>query len=99
MTVVIKSGDKICFSIKPYASCPRGSTPIVEDAWSQSSNGQGNESEKDFHCMPRNTNKAKQMQRESRNTDILTEAATMHPNKMLPVKIAKRCARQQSPDF
>jgi len=97
-TVVVEEQDMICFSIQPQKACPRGSTPILEDAWAQNENSaeQGKGPEVEFYCQPRSSSKARELVRELRSKDIASDLQTMQSNKRMPVPQAKQCAQQNA---
>jgi len=101
MTKVVEEVGKVCFSMKPYMSCPKGSMTIEQEVMSDQQSTNSNGSEENFLCGNRHIPKISKLLRKSHTTEILDEMKDEKANKMLPVSIAKRCVRQEtmSSDF
>lgn len=102
MTKVIEEQDIICFSKRPQMSCPKGSYPIIQDAWSQGRSSNENSSkqqegtEVDFICKSRQSSEAQRMVRQLRKQHVVDELKDMASNKKMPVPQIKRCSKGAS---
>ncbi|KAI6232912.1 hypothetical protein M3Y99_00978200 [Aphelenchoides fujianensis] len=92
----------ICFSIDPVRSCPPGTQPIVEDVWTERQAGEGElnaqPNGKPFVCMERGS-RARSLMRRAQEDFVVEELKSMHSNKLIPVREAKKCERQQKAAF